>query len=104
MFYIQFCSCPSPSQKSESPKKAGRKGQLVVDQGEDEGPQPVRPIRYPGRIPRSLEALLRNTDGVLEGLRGQLKEHVASGLKELRTQVRANKGGSVRDVEVVHLV
>ena len=104
-FFLHTVSLPPPLlQKSESPKKAGRKGQPVVDQGEDDGPQPMRPIRYPGRIPSSLEALLRNTDGVLEGLRRQLKEHVASGLKELRTQVCANKGGSLRGVEVIHLV
>lgn len=48
--------------------------------------------------------LLTNTDGVLDGLRGQLKEHVASGLKELRTQVWEGEGWSLRGVEVVHLV
>ena len=34
-----------------------------------------------------MDTLLQQTDGVLEGLREQLRAHVAAGLKELRTQV-----------------
>ncbi|KAL6762773.1 hypothetical protein V8C86DRAFT_3130507 [Haematococcus lacustris] len=51
------------------------------------GPQPLRPIRYPARIPANVELLVGQTDAVLEGLRQALRDHVAAGVKELRAQV-----------------
>ncbi len=55
--------------------------------GEPEGPQPVRPIRYPARLPPNIDTLLAKTDDVLNGLREQLKQHVEAGVKQLRSQV-----------------
>lgn len=49
--------------------------------------KPIRPIRYPSRIPLKLEEMINWMDGILEGLRDQLNSHVAAGVKELRTQV-----------------
>lgn len=48
---------------------------------------PLDPRSYPHRIPKTLEVLLAQTDSVLDGLREQLKDHVAAGVRELRTQV-----------------
>ncbi|KAG1660824.1 hypothetical protein FOA52_010249 [Chlamydomonas sp. UWO 241] len=52
-----------------------------------EGPVPDRAIRYPARIPSSVDQLLGKTDKELVDLRERLRAHVSSGVKELRTQV-----------------
>ena len=69
------------AKKPGSPPPGAKKGGLVP-------PAPNRPIRYPGRIPGSVDLMLEQTGRVLEGLREQLRAHVAAGVKELRTQVR----------------
>ncbi len=50
-------------------------------------PQPIRPIRYPARLPPSMTTLLAKTDEVLEGLREQLRQHSQASVKQLRAQV-----------------
>ena len=54
-----------------------------------DGPLPIRPICYLARIPDSVDSMLDQTGKVLEGLREQLRAHLVSGVKELRTQVSA---------------
>lgn len=72
--------------KPPSPKGVkGAKGTTGL--GEDGLPLPVRPIRYPQRIPPSINTLLTKTDDVLGALREQLRQHVATGVKQLRASV-----------------
>ena len=68
--------------KKGTPK--GKEVEVYVE--EDTGPKPIRPIRYPARIPLKLEDMIKWMDGILEGLRDQLNSHVAAGVKGLRTQ------------------
>jgi hypothetical protein len=49
-----------------------------------------RPIRYPAKIAPTLQELMSGVDGVMAGLRQMLKEHMATGGKRLRVQVRAD--------------
>lgn len=48
-----------------------------------------RPIRYPAKIPPTLQELSANVDGIMSGLRQMLQEHLAGVTKRLRVQVRA---------------
>ena len=84
-------SAPKDAKKPSSPPAGGKKGvkskEVEAAAEESSGPKPIRPIRYPSRIPLALDDMLKWMDGILEGLREQLNAHVAAGVKELRTQV-----------------
>lgn len=47
-----------------------------------------RPIRYPSKVPDSLQGLSASVEGVFESLQAALQEHVATSTRAFRVQVR----------------